>query len=140
MSKVMLIEDDATMIGLLKTLLEIEGYDVGAFAGGEDILQVVQREKPDLVLLDVNLKNFGILDINGFDLLKEIRSDGELKHIGVVMSSGMNYRQESTEAGADGFVMKPYMPAELLKLIKTTLSKNKNMHLELRTRRPSELQ
>lgn len=124
MSKVMLIEDDATMIGLLKTLLRIEGYEVVSFAGGEDVLQMVQREKPDLILLDVNLKNFGILDINGFDLLKEIRSDGELEHIGVVMSSGMNYRQESTEAGADGFMMKPYMPDELLKLIKTTISKN----------------
>ncbi len=124
MSKVMLIEDDATMIGLLKTLLRIEGYEVVAFAGGEDVLQMVQRERPDLILLDVNLKNFGILDINGFDLLKEIRSDGELEHIGVVVSSGMNYRQESTEAGADGFVMKPYMPDELLKLIKTTISKN----------------
>lgn len=120
----MLIEDDATMIGLLKTLLRIEGYEVVAFAGGEDVLQMVQRERPDLILLDVNLKNFGILDINGFDLLKEIRSDGELEHIGVVVSSGMNYRQESTEAGADGFVMKPYMPDELLKLIKTTISKN----------------
>ena len=124
MSKVMLIEDDATMVGLLKTLLRIEGYEVVSFAGGEDVLQMVQREKPDLILLDVNLKNFGILDINGFDLLKEIRSDGELEHIGVVMSSGMNYRRESTEAGADGFVMKPYMPDELLKLIKTTISKN----------------
>ena len=124
MSKVMLIEDDATMVGLLKTLLRIEGYEVVSFAGGEDVLQMVQREKPDLILLDVNLKNFGILDINGFDLLKEIRSDGELEHIGVVMSSGMNYRRESTEAGADGFMMKPYMPDELLKLIKTTISKN----------------
>ena len=124
MSKVMLIEDDTTMIGLLKTLLGIDGYEVVAFAGGEDVLQAIRREKPDLILLDVNLKNFGILDSTGFDLLKEIRADGELKQIGVVMSSGMSYHQESVEAGADGFVMKPYMPDNLLKLIKTTLSKN----------------
>ena len=125
MSKVMLIEDDLTMIGLLKTLLGFEGYEVIAFNGGEDVLQMIQRENPDLILLDVNLKNFGINDITGFDLLKEIRSDDEMKKIGVIMSSGMNYRLESTEAGADGFVMKPYMPDELLKLIKTTISKNK---------------
>jgi DNA-binding response OmpR family regulator len=70
------------------------------------------------------LKNFGIIDRTGFDLLKDIRADDQMKDIGVVMSSGMNYRQESTEAGADGFVMKPYMPDELLKLIKLTISKN----------------
>jgi CheY-like chemotaxis protein len=124
MSKVMLIEDDATMIGLLKTLLGIDGYDVVAFEGGEDVLQVVQREKPDLILLDVNLKNFGINDIDGFDLLKRMRSDDEMKGIGVIMSSGMNYRQESREAGADGFVMKPYMPDDLLELIKTTIAED----------------
>jgi len=125
MSKVMLIEDDATMIGLLKTLLGIEGYEVIAFNGDEDVLKMVQRENPELILLDVNLKNFGINDITGFDLLKEIRLDDEMNKRGVIMSSGMNYRLESTEAGADGFVMKPYMPDELLKLIKTTISKNK---------------
>ena len=124
MSKVMLIEDDATMIGLLKTLLGIDGYDVVAFAGGEDVLQAVQREKPDLILLDVNLKNFGINDITGFDLLKRMRADDDLKDIGVIMSSGMNYHQESKEAGADGFVMKPYMPDDLLELIKITITNN----------------
>jgi DNA-binding response OmpR family regulator len=125
MSKVMLIEDDATMIGLLKTLLGIEGYDVVAFNGDDDVLQAVRREKPDVVLLDVNLKNFGIKDITGFDLLKDMRADDELKNLGVVMSSGMNYHQESKEAGADGFVMKPYMPDDLLNQIKEIISNKK---------------
>lgn len=124
MSKIMLIEDDATMIGLLKTLLGIEGYDVVAFDGSEDVLQVVRREKPDVIILDVNLKNFGIHDFSGFDLLKRVRADDEMNKIGVIMSSGLNYRLESKEAGADGFMMKPYMPDDLLELIKTTITKN----------------
>jgi len=124
MSKVMLIEDDATMIGLLKTLLGIEGYDVVAFDGETEVLQAVRLEQPDLILLDVNLKNFGIHDITGFDMLKEMRADNELKDIGVIMSSGMNYQHESKEAGADGFVMKPYMPDSLLSMIKEIISKN----------------
>ena len=123
MSKIMLIEDDATMIGLLKTLLGIDGYDVVAFEGGEDVLDVVRREMPDLILLDVNLKNFGINNKTGFDLLREMRADEGLKNIGVVMSSGMSYQQESIDAGADGFVMKPYMPDVLLNLIKEIISK-----------------
>jgi CheY-like chemotaxis protein len=124
MSKVLLIEDDATMIGLLKTLLGIDGYDVVAFRVGEDVLQVIQREQPDVILLDVNLKNFGINDMTGLDLLKHIRSDDEIMDTGVIISSGMNYQQESKEAGADGFIMKPYMPDDLLELIKETI-KNK---------------
>ena len=121
MTKVMLIEDDTTMIGLLKTLLLIDGFEVVAFQGGNGVLQVVQQEQPDVIILDVNLTNFGVNNYNGFELLKRIRSDEELKKIGVIMSSGMNYRQESKEAGADGFVMKPYMPDDLLKLIKITI-------------------
>ena len=121
MPKVMLIEDDATMIGLLKTLLGIEGYEVVAFEGGEDVLQAVRREKPDAILLDVNLKNFGISDITGFDLLREMRLDNDVKDISIIMSSGMNYEQESKDAGADGFVLKPYMPDDLLELIKTSI-------------------
>jgi len=124
MYKIMLIEDDATMIGLLKTLLGIEGYDVVAFDGSEDVLQAVRREKPDVIILDVNLKNFGIHDFSGFDLLKRMRADDEMNKIGVIMSSGLNYRLESKEAGADGFMMKPYMPDDLLELIKTTITKN----------------
>jgi len=121
MPKVMLIEDDATMIGLLKTLLGIEGYEVVAFDGDEDVLQVIRREDPDAILLDVNLKNFGISDYTGFDLLKQMRASDDLDRISVIMSSGMNYHQESKEAGADGFVLKPYMPDDLLELIKTSI-------------------
>ena len=124
MAKIMLVDDDVTIISLLKTWLVIDGYEVVTFQGEEDILQVVRREKPDLILLDVNLKNFGVDDFTGFDLLKRVRVDNEMKKIGVIMSSGMNYRQESEEAGANGFVLKPYMPDDLLELIKNTISKN----------------
>lgn len=124
MSKVMLIEDDVTMTNLLKTLLGLEGYEVVTFDGGNDLLQAVQLENPDLILLDVNLKNFGINQSNGFDILKRIRSDDKMKKVGVIMSSGINYHQESKEAGADGFVMKPFMPDDLLDLINKTITKN----------------
>ena len=124
MSRVLIIEDDAIMIGLLKTLLGIDGYEVVTFQGGEDVLQVVHREQPDVILLDVNLKNFGINNITGLDLVKHIRSDDEIKDTGVIISSGNNYQLESKAAGADGFIMKPYMPDDLLKLIEETITNN----------------
>ena len=124
MSKILLIEDDDIMISLLETLLGIDGYEVVAFKSGEDVLQVVQREQPDLILLDVNLKNLGINHVTGLDLVGQIRSNNHTKHTGVILSSGINYRQESKAAGADGFIMKPYMPDDLLTLIKETITKN----------------
>jgi DNA-binding response OmpR family regulator len=122
MSKIMLIEDDRTMVDLLKTLLSIEGYEVVAFHGTEELLPAIRRENPDVILLDVNLKNLGVRWESGFELLTALREDQDLCRIGVIISSGMNYQEESRTAGADGFIMKPYMPDDLLNLIKTTLS------------------
>jgi CheY-like chemotaxis protein len=108
----------------LQTLLEIDGYEVVAFRSGEDVLQVVQREQPDVILLDVNLKNLGINHVNGLDLVGQIRSDNDAKHTSVILSSGINYRQESKAVGADGFILKPYMPDDLLNLIEETITNN----------------
>ena len=124
MSKVLLIEDDDIMISLLETLLGIDGYEVVAYISGEDVLQVVRREQPDVILIDVNLKNLGINHITGLDLVEQIRSNKDIKHTGVILSSGINYQQESKAAGADAFLLKPFMPDDLLKLIKETITNN----------------
>jgi CheY-like chemotaxis protein len=117
MAKILLIEDDHTMVNLLTTLLGIEGYDVVRYKGEQDILNLIQQELPDVILLDVNLKYLENDVGNGFDLLNKIREHQDLKEIRVIMSSGMNYQIESKTAGADGFLMKPYMPDDLLQLI-----------------------
>jgi CheY-like chemotaxis protein len=72
--------------------------------------------------LDINLEDLGGQMSNGFDLLALIRADQELCHISVIVSSGMNYQEESKAAGASGFMMKPYMPDDLLDLIKANIS------------------
>lgn len=121
MAKILLIEDDRTMTNLLRTLLRYEGYAVASLPGDVDMdvtLEGVAREKPDLVLLDVHLQN-----ISGFDLLNRLRQDQQLKSIPVLMSSGMDLRARCREAGADGFILKPYMPEELVATIKQITSK-----------------
>ena len=119
MSKICLIDDDPTMILLLKTFLGFEGYDVLPLGDGDSrahILDVIRRESPDLALIDVNLGS-----INGFDLLGDIRQDAALGPMRVIMSSGMNFRDKCLQAGADDFLMKPYMPDDLVKLFKDLL-------------------
>lgn len=112
--KIMLIEDDRSMLSLLKTLLTMEGFHV-AIAGDDHfdcLLSDINIEQPDVILLDVNLR-LG----SGLDLLSSIRSNRQWDHIRVIMSSGMDYKDECLQKGAQGFLMKPYMPDDLIKLI-----------------------
>ncbi len=119
MPKIMLVEDDATMLSLLSTLLGLEGYQVITLKKGqtlEDVFGTILQEKPSLVLVDVHLHNF-----NGMDLLVAIRQISELNDTRVVMSSGMDYTEECQKKGADNFLLKPYMPEDLIKMIRQTL-------------------
>ena len=117
--KIMVIEDDALMSSLLETLLQLEGYCVVQAkkeCNLEEVMATLRLEKPALVLMDVHLQQ-----LNGFDLLAKLRMDQELKNTRVLMSSGGDYDQRSRESGADGFIMKPYMPDELVGKIKKAL-------------------
>ena len=117
-NKVMLVEDDATMRSLLKTLLEIEKFHVVApDAHVADILSLIRLEQPQVVLLDVHLRAPNGDEINSIPLLEELRRDDTLKNVRVLMTSGMPLQDECIKAGADGFLQKPYMPAELLNMI-----------------------
>jgi DNA-binding response OmpR family regulator len=115
MTKVMLVEDDYTMLSLLITFLEVEGYEVVKVNGTENtysvenLLKLLREEYPTLMLVDVNLKY-----ANGLDLLRGIRNDPDFKDIKILMSSGMDFTYQSMEEGADGFLLKPYMPDELI--------------------------
>lgn len=115
MPKVLLIEDDETMLSLLSTLLQLEGYEVARIERGASASQVLDRvreEKPTLILLDVHLQN-----LNGLDLLRSLRRDAQLSDTRVLMSSGMDLNHECIQAGANGFILKPYMPDELIQEI-----------------------
>ena len=117
MSKIMLAEDDLTMVALLNTLLGMVGYEVIALALDEDILKAVHRNRPDVLLMDVHLPY-----VNGIDVLETIRSDPNAKDLKVVMTSGLNLSVECKQRGADDFLSKPYMPDDLLSLLKRNLN------------------
>lgn len=116
MHKIMLLEDDPTMLSLLNTLLEIEGYQVSHTLDFEHTIEAIERNDPDLILLDVNLR-----DINGIDVLQNIRQSQQLQDVSVIMSSGMDLKEECLETGANDFILKPYMPEELVDKIANLL-------------------
>lgn len=119
MPKVMVIEDDPNMFSLLQMLLEFEGYEVVLWVGGEHIQDTIDSlcvEKPDLILMDVHLRH-----LNGFDLLHSLRLEPELDGVKVIIASGVDMTDRSKQEGADGFVLKPFMPDELIEKIKQTI-------------------
>jgi len=114
---VMVLEDEPMLFGLLEALLGLEGYQVTRPNSLDDIVEEVRAGQPDALLIDVNLKH-----ANGLELLSKIRADEELKHLVVLLSSGIDYRRECEQRGADGFLMKPYMPEDLMKALHQNLN------------------
>ena len=110
--KVMVLEDQADLSELIQELLSFEGYEVLRPKTFENLIEDLRTSRPDAVLMDVNLNG-----VNGLDLLSKLRTDEKLKDTYVVLSSGSDLRRESLQRGANDFLMKPYMPDELVKLL-----------------------
>jgi CheY-like chemotaxis protein len=119
-SKIMLIEDDHTMVTLLTTLLRYESFETATLKDDEDldtILTDIRGAQPDIILLDVHLRR-----VNGLDLLRAVREDPDTRQVGVIISSGMDVSQRCLELGANAFILKPYMPDDLLQKIRQVLA------------------
>ena len=118
--KILLVEDDVTMLTLLRTLLRIDGYQAVALEKDdsiEAILNTIRSEKPAVILMDVHLRQ-----INGFDLLHSLRATADIADSRVIMSSGIDFNQRCLDEGADAFILKPYMPDDLLSKIRKLLA------------------
>jgi len=114
MKKVLLADDDFTMVSLLKTLLNMEGYHVTTLLDKPgEIMDNIREAKPDILLLDVYLG-----DRNGMDLVHQIRREPDLRNIRIIMVSGIDKTEECLAAGADRFLLKPYMPNELFDILR----------------------
>lgn len=117
MPKVMLAEDDQTMVTLLETLLGMEGYQVISLGAYDDVFESACKDRPDVLLLDVHLPN-----ANGLEVLAQLRAHEETEDLSVVMTSGLNVEDECIDNGANGFLLKPYMPDDLLEILKKNIN------------------
>jgi two-component system phosphate regulon response regulator PhoB len=113
MPKILLAEDDPTMVSLLSTLLTMEGFEVVALEATVDIPAAIVAEKPDFILMDVHIGKQ-----NGLDLVREIRKNPAVANVRIVMASGYNVKDECLQRGANHFLLKPFMPDDLLRLLK----------------------
>lgn len=118
MPRVLLAEDDVTMVSLLTTLLKMEGFEVLEAQADADIPALVSRERPDVLFLDVHLGHQ-----SGLEIVGALRHDPATKALRVIMTSGMNLKEDCLARGADAFLLKPYGPDELLATFKNVIAK-----------------
>jgi two-component system phosphate regulon response regulator PhoB len=119
MMKILLVEDEPDLQSLLEFNLRGAGYDVLATARGEEALSLCQRERPDLVLLDLMLP-----DIPGTQVCHRLRTDPALRQTPVIMLTARSEeidRVVGFEVGADDYVVKPFSVRELLLRIQAVL-------------------
>lgn len=119
MTKILVVEDDRATSGLLKTVFEMEGYKPIVCADPQRVVDIVRQDRPDVIFMDVHLA-----DTESLPLLEEIKRDEEIKHIPVVMTSGLDRSLECKEAGADSFLIKPFRPSTLVAEIQAALERS----------------
>ena len=110
MSKIMVVEDDASLREIYSIRITAEGYDVVSAGDGEEALAMAVREKPDLILSDVMMPK-----ISGFDMLDILRSTPETASIKVVMMTALSaedQRQWGERLGADRYLVKSQVGIE----------------------------
>ncbi len=119
MPTILLVDDEPLIQKLVTADLVSKGYKVVATPDGEQALQMVKQEKPDLLLLDVKIPR-----ISGWDILAAIKTDNEVCHTPVLIMTGALLPGDEEKAhgmGATGCLAKPFTPRELLARIKLAL-------------------
>jgi DNA-binding response OmpR family regulator len=118
-SHVLVVDDDEDVRTLASWQLEAEGFRVSAVSDGQAALSAVERDRPDLVLLDLTLPL-----VAGLDVLTHIRRSGNLPVIVVSGRTGETDRIIGLDLGADDYVTKPFSPAELAARVRSVLRRS----------------
>ncbi|MEY3018609.1 MAG: hypothetical protein RL336_1744 [Pseudomonadota bacterium] len=119
MAKILAVDDSASMRQMVAFTLQGAGYDVVEASDGVEALAAAEQSNFDLVLSDVNMPN-----MDGISLVKELRQRPAFKFVPILMlttESGGDKKMEGKQAGATGWIVKPFNPEQLLKTIKKVL-------------------
>ena len=121
--RILLIEDEEDIAALIKLQAEITGYKLHVEVDGINGYRAIEREKPDLVILDIMLPGE-----NGLDVCRKMKSTTDLKNIPVIVLSAKGDELDvvlGLELGADDYVAKPFSPKVLFSRIKAILRRGK---------------
>jgi DNA-binding response OmpR family regulator len=112
----MIVDDDRTTVQLLKTLLELDGFEVDLAGDAETAHQKAGETSPDVFLVDYHLA-----EMDGTDFVRQLRESALFGKTPVIMTSGLNRTNEAMAAGANEFLIKPFDPGDLVALLRKML-------------------
>jgi DNA-binding response OmpR family regulator len=118
--RILVVDDEPELRLMLGRYLKSEGFDVAEAPTGEDALLRAQRSEPDLVVLDV-----GLPDMDGFEVLRRLRSASDVPVIMLTARSEEIDRVVGLSVGADDYVSKPFSPRELVARINAVLRRGR---------------
>ncbi len=115
----LIVEDEETLVTLLRYNLEGEGYRVAVATNGEEALVLAKEETPDLILLDWMLPL-----LSGIEVCRQLRRNPATRHVPVLMLTAKGEEEDKIrglDTGADDYVTKPFSPSELIARIRALL-------------------
>jgi putative two-component system response regulator len=110
-ARILVADDDRRIRSALESILESEGYEVLQAGSGTETLEAIRKGSPDVILLDIRMP-----DLDGLEVTRRVKSDSSLRHIPIVIVTGVDEtraRIEALKLGADDFLLKPPHVAEL---------------------------
>ena len=120
--KILVIDDEEYLLELTQRLLRSSGYEVINLANGTNALNLIKKELPHLVLMDLLMP-----DKDGGEICQEMKSDAAIHHIPVILTTGQMLDQseysDKESIGADDYLMKPFEIDDLLAKIENLLAK-----------------
>ena len=128
MKKILVVDDEAYIVELVKFNLEKEGYQVIVASDGRNALKMVQTEQPDLVLLDIMLPN-----IDGLEVCRILKQSPDTNSIPIIMLTAKGDEFDTVlglEMGADDYIKKPFSPRDMIARVKARLRALKILEAE----------
>lgn len=110
--RILIADDEPNIVAALEYLLQQHGYEVSIARNGDEALKMIEREQPDLLLLDVMMPLR-----SGYDVCQSVRAREEWRHIRIVMLSAKGREVEVNKGvslGADAYITKPFSTGELV--------------------------
>jgi two-component system, OmpR family, alkaline phosphatase synthesis response regulator PhoP len=118
--RILIADDEENIVISLEFLMKREGFEVSIAQDGEQAVEKIRAEKPDLVLLDVMMPKK-----SGFEVCQEVRADPALRSVRILMLTAKGRETEVAKGlalGADSYVTKPFSTKELVELIRGMLA------------------
>jgi two-component system alkaline phosphatase synthesis response regulator PhoP len=126
--RILVVDDEIYIVHILDFSLGMEGYEVVTALDGEQALERVAEQKPDLIVLDIMMPK-----LDGYETCKALKSQPETKDIPIILLSakGRNVDQKTGfEVGADDYITKPFSPRKLVERINAILGQTSRTDLQ----------